>query len=273
MKIANFIPKNILLKMIDVFSFVFYILNVKQVKQYRENMKIAGKYLGFSSSKIEKIVKEGIKKTFKYYVEVFTFENDLKNLDNLIEINGIKDAIKTVKKKGVVIPLFHSGNQYLGAGILGNFSKKNVSVIENLNDDEINNKFLELGKSVNLKLIFHNDRPVLEKLEKYVNQKYLAVLLAERNMSKRGVKAKLFGKNILASAGPALLVKRCNAKIMPAHIYYCKNCKKYKVNILKPLNIKKSDSIEKITQNWISALEKPVGKHLEDWHILQKIFV
>jgi len=80
----------------------------------------------------------------------------------------------------------------------------------------------------------------------------------------QGIQSKLFGKNALTTTIPAQFVKKFNCKIVPIYIER-KNNKKFILEIMKPINFNKNQSLENITLMLNELLEKMIIRNPYQW--------
>ena len=73
----------------------------------------------------------------------------------------------------------------------------------------------------------------------------------------QGIKSPFFGKEALTTTIPAQFVKKFNCKIVPLYIERDKD-ENFILEIMKPLNFKKQQSIENITLELNQLLEKMI---------------
>ena len=114
----------------------------------------------------------------------------------------------------------------------------------------------------------------------------LVPLLADRDLTARGVEVDIFGERSRAAVGPAALGLATGVPVVPTSIVYERLSGPRRraagsrwgivIHFHAPVSaegVPKADRVAHLTQAWVSTLESAVAEHPEDWHMLQKIFV
>jgi KDO2-lipid IV(A) lauroyltransferase len=101
-----------------------------------------------------------------------------------------------------------------------------------------------------------------------LNQGRFVCLVADRDLSERGVPVTFFGRLSRMPAGPAALSLKTGAPLIPATLHYAN----------RDLVITFHDPIEPsdlatMTQRCADAFAEGITAHPQDWHMLQRIFV
>jgi KDO2-lipid IV(A) lauroyltransferase len=104
----------------------------------------------------------------------------------------------------------------------------------------------------------------------------LVCIVADRDLSDTGVEVDFFGEKALLPAGPAALAVQTGAALMPvtcwfvgesewaAHVYD---------EIPVPPDGDRKQKVAAMTQRLAAVFEQGIREHVEDWHMLQKLFV
>ena len=132
----------------------------------------------------------------------------------------------------------------------------------------LNNVFLnKIMKKIRLKYICKNQIPkglggVKEMLNFFNNGTSLALMIDQR--VSQGAKINFFNEPAYTTTIPAQFVKKFNCPIVPMYI---KRINKYsfKIHVEEPIHFNKSDTIEKITLNLNSWLEKKIYQNPSQW--------
>ena len=111
-------------------------------------------------------------------------------------------------------------------------------------------------------------------------------LLADRDLTARGVEVDFFGERTRAAVGPAALGVATAVPIVPTSIYYERlhgprrraAGSRWGIVIhfhprVTAEGVARADQVGHLTQAWVSVLEREIAERPEDWHMLQKIFV
>jgi len=115
----------------------------------------------------------------------------------------------------------------------------------------------------------------------------LIPLLADRDLTARGVEVDLFGERARVAAGPAALAVSTGAPLLTASIRYERLTGprrraagtpwgiviRFFPQVAVPDGVPRSERVAAVTQAWVDHLEEAIAADPEDWHMLQKVFV
>jgi len=101
------------------------------------------------------------------------------------------------------------------------------------------------------------------KLLSFFKKKTSIALMIDQRVS-QGIKSNFFKHEAFTTTIPAQFVKKFKCKIVPIYIERIKDIN-FKLTIHKPLIFSDDESIESITQNLNSLLEKLILKNPEQW--------
>ena len=79
-----------------------------------------------------------------------------------------------------------------------------------------------------------------------------------------GIKVNFFNKKAYTTTIPAQFVKKFNCKIVPIYIERVKDIK-FKIKVFEPIKFKETDSVEEVTLELNSWLEKMIIKNPSKW--------
>ena len=190
--------------------------------------------------------------------------------------------------------VMHAGNWDL-AGAWSNLALAPVhTIVEKLEPPEIFEGFLAFREGLGMTIYpLVKGGGALHSLERDMKEKAIFTpILADRDLSASGLEVKLAGIAMLAAPGPALLAQRLGATIYPTFVHYEKLRGERRkaagtswgicVTILPGITARttpdspgaeREADLVRMSQEWLSQLEPLVIEHLEDWHMLQKVFV
>ena len=117
-------------------------------------------------------------------------------------------------------------------------------------------------------------------------------ILADRDLTASGVEVRLAGHAMLVAPGPALLAQRTGCAIYPVFSRYERLARRrraaagprwgLRLTVGEPVRAETtpdSDSreraadVRRMSQEWMDQFEPWLRAHLEDWHMLQRVFV
>src|SRR5262245_14267823 len=124
---------------------------------------------------------------------------------------------------GCVIALPHAGNwDAAGAHVVRGLGLPLTTVAERLKPESLYRRFLEYRESLGMNIVplTGGDRPPMDVLEERLGQAHVVPLLADRDLSARGVEVEFFGGRTRMPAGPALLALRTGAPLFVVSLWY-----------------------------------------------------
>ena len=132
----------------------------------------------------------------------------------------------------------------------------------------LNNKFLNfIMERIRKKYICKNQIKKgisgTKKLLAFFKQKTSIALMIDQRVS-QGIKAKLFNDECFTTTIPAQFVKKFKCKIIPVYIERIQGTN-FQITIHEPINFSGDETIESITLNLNSLLEKMILKNPEQW--------
>jgi phosphatidylinositol dimannoside acyltransferase len=100
-------------------------------------------------------------------------------------------------------------------------------------------------------------------------------LLADRDLSHRGVDVHFFGGRTRMPPGPALLALRTGAPLYVAHMWYEPDRPVAQLDgpIEIPADGPLDARVREVTQRVADRLAAGIARHPEDWHMLQRVWL
>jgi lauroyl/myristoyl acyltransferase len=97
-------------------------------------------------------------------------------------------------------------------------------------------------------------------------------LVADRDLSERGIEVTFFGEQTRMPAGPAALAVRTGAVLLPATLWY--DGPRLHVRFHDPIERPAGrQPIAAMTQALADAFAETIAAHPEDWHMLQRLWL
>lgn len=259
---------------------VLYRINTSGAQQYRKNLV----HLGIANNKIEETVRQGL----KGYMRLFSETALLGGFSNSqvlarARIGGDREALLEDCARGsVCLALTHSGNWDLA----GYFASKEVipvlTVAEKVKPEALFQAFTRVRQQANMRIIAveKGEKPFPKLVAATGEKNYLIPLLADRDITGRGIEVTIGKTKALVAAGPAALATKINAPLYCGHIALEKLGRARRgaagsrwgivINISGPI---KPDRVENMTKDWASRVGEMIRESPESWFMLQKLFV
>jgi lauroyl/myristoyl acyltransferase len=180
---------------------------------------------------------------------------------------------------GCVVALPHAGNwDAAGAYVVGS-GHPLTTVAERLRPEGLYRKFLAYRESLGMHILplTGGERPVMDVLVERLGQAHVVPLVAERDLSSRGVEVDFFGGRTRMPAGPALLALRTGAPLFVVSLWYEPDAACG--SVAGPIPVPGPEvgtlgvRVRQLTQTIADHLAEGIAKHPADWHMLQRLWL
>jgi phosphatidylinositol dimannoside acyltransferase len=176
-----------------------------------------------------------------------------------------------------VIALPHAGNWDAAGAWVAAQGWPITTVAERLKPEGVYERFLAFRRSLGMEIIplTGGGRPPLDILADRLRAGAAVPLLADRDLSSRGVEVRFFGGRTRMPPGPALLALRTGAPLYVAHLWYepdrpvAQLDGPIEVPVDGPLDVR----VREVTQRVADRLAEGIARHPADWHMLQRVWL
>ncbi|MFI7284872.1 phosphatidylinositol mannoside acyltransferase [Micromonospora chersina] len=231
-------------------------------------------------AELDRLVRAGLRSYARYWMEAFR----LPSLSRQQILAGFhldgqeKLAADVAAGRGAVVALPHAGNwDAAGAWVAAN-GWPITTVAERLSEG-VYERFLAFRQSLGMEILPNSggDRPAFDVLLDRLRAGAVVPLLADRDLSARGVEVEFFGGRTRMPPGPALLAIRTGAPLYVASLWYAPD--RAHASLEGPLELPHPDSapldarVRTVTQRIADRLAAGIARHPEDWHMLQRMWL
>jgi phosphatidylinositol dimannoside acyltransferase len=143
-------------------------------------------------------------------------------------------------------------------------------VAERLKPESLFDRFVAFRESLGMEVIplTGGDRPPYDVLEERLRGGGTLCLLADRDLTPRGIDVDFFGATARMPAGPARLALETGATLLPVTLAFTED----------GWEITFHDAVEHgqlraMTQGLADAFQKGIAAKPEDWHMLQRVWL
>jgi phosphatidylinositol dimannoside acyltransferase len=257
-----------------------YVRNGKGTRRLRANLRrVVGPDL--PEADLDALVKRGLRSYARYWMEAFR----LPSLDRQQVLEGFRLggeemlAADVAARRGAVIALPHAGNWDAAGAWVAAHGWPITTVAERLRPESVYERFLAYRRSLGMEIIplTGGERPAIDVLAERVSAGAVVPLLAERDLSARGVAVTFFGAPTRMPPGPALLALRTGAPLYTVTMWYEPDVPA--AHLVGPLELPGADTgtldvrVRLLTQRIADSLAEGIAKHPEDWHMLQRMWL
>jgi lauroyl/myristoyl acyltransferase len=208
----------------------------------------------------------------RYWCEVFRLPSmkpariiaDTRTVDEHL----LRDSVAS--DAGTILVLSHSGNWDAAGAWLGQTGAPFATVAERLKPEALYERFLEFRQSLGMEVLptTGGERPPSEVLRERLTAGGTICLLADRDLTPRGIDVTFFGATARMPAGPAKLALDTGANLMPTTLSFTDRG----WQIVFQDYIAHTD-LATMTQDVALAFEKEIAQHPADWHMLQRLWL
>nr|MDT0656538.1 phosphatidylinositol mannoside acyltransferase [Micromonospora sp. DSM 115978] len=233
------------------------------------------------AAEFDALVRAGLRSYARYWMEMFrlpalTREQRLATF----RLDGQELlAADVTAGRGAVVALPHAGNWDAAGAWVAAMGWPITTVAERLRPEGVFRRFVAFREHLGMEIIplTGGQQPPLDVLADRLGRGHVVPLLADRDLSARGVPVTFFGARTRMPAGPALLAIRTGAPLYVASMWYEPDIAR--AALTGPLDLPKPDSgpldqrVRAVTQRIADELATGIARHPEDWHMLQRMWI
>lgn len=233
-----------------------------------------------STAELAALTRAGMRSYMRYFCEAFRLPTlsraDINARVETIGEHHFRAALGT--GRGLVVALPHLANWDLaGAWAAVNTHVGVLSVAERLEPAELFDRFVAYRNDIGIDIVALTGEDPFPHLVERVRAGGLVCLVADRDLSERGVGVDFLGATAKMPAGPAALALRTGAVLMAVTLHYAGT------GVGAPLVVTFSDPIPVVreagrsataaaTQRIADVFAAGIAAHPHDWHMLQRIW-
>jgi len=219
----------------------------------------------------QELTREALRSYARYWCEVFRLPST--------KLEHIVDRTETVNEQvmrdavalpaGTVLALPHSGNWDAAGAWLAGTGVPFTTVAERLKPESLYDQFVAFRESLGMEVLpLTGGRPPYEVLTERLEAGGALCLLADRDLTPRGVDVEFFGATSRMPAGPARLALETGAALVPTTLAFTKGG--WEITFHE--KVAHSD-VPTMTQALADAFAEGIAKHPQDWHMLQRVWL
>ncbi|MEU8227661.1 phosphatidylinositol mannoside acyltransferase [Kribbella sp. NPDC048915] len=221
---------------------------------------------------LDELTKAGLRSYLRYWQEAFRLPewSDEEIIGRVRTVNEkvLRDAYAA--GQGVICALPHLAN-YDHAGAWAGLTGMPVSTVaERLQPESLFDRFVEYRKKLGMEVLplTGGDHDVAAVLADRLRAGGFVCLVADRDLSERGVPVTFFGRPARMPVGPAALSLKTGAPLIPATLHY-----EGPELVITFHDVVEPTDVAEMTQRCADAFARGIAEHPEDWHMLQRIFL
>lgn len=229
----------------------------------------------------DELMRQAARSYARYWLEAFRLPSlSAEEIKAGFRLDGwelLRDAHKA--GTGAIVALPHSGNWDAAGASVAAQGIPITTVAERLKPEGLFRRFLAYRESIGLRIIplTGGSTPVMEALEAALREAHIVPLLADRDLSARGVEVVFFGGRTRMPAGPAFLALRTGAPLFVVSLWYDGDLPVGRVHGPVPVPSASAGPLDvrvrQLTQSIADLLQAGIAEHPADWHMLQKLWL
>jgi KDO2-lipid IV(A) lauroyltransferase len=226
------------------------------------------------------LVRDGLRSYARYWLEAFRLPSKSRaQLRDAFRLEGFKDLVRLHEQgSGSIVALPHAGNWDAAGAMVTANGVPLTTVVERLKPEGLFRRFVAFRESLGMRIIpLTGGAPPMEELMQAVRAAHVVPLLADRDLSRRGVAVDFFGGRTKMPAGPALLALRTGAPLYATSMWYEADAPCGR--LVGPLEVPGPEAggldvrVRLLTQRIADELARGIAANPQDWHMLQKLWL
>ncbi len=179
--------------------------------------------------------------------------------------------------RGAIVALPHAGNwDAAGAWVVAN-GMPLTTVAERLRPEALYQRFVAYRERLGMEIVptHGGERAPVDLLADRLGKSHVVPLLADRDLSARGVEVTFFGGRTRMPAGPAILALRTGAPLYTTTMWYEPDQPRGRLAgpLPVPTEGTMAERIAVLTQRVADGLAAGIAEHPADWHMLQRMWL
>jgi lauroyl/myristoyl acyltransferase len=174
--------------------------------------------------------------------------------------------------KGCVCALPHMGNWDAAGHWFGANGYRISAVAEELRPPRLYDLFLRHREELGMRIVgLTREGHVGQQLKQLLSENWMVALVADRDLTGRGIEVEMFGATRRVPAGPALLSLSSGAPLVVCPVYTRDDG--WEVRIEEPLEIERTgvmrEDVAALSRLMAERFERAIAAKPTDWHMFQ----
>jgi phosphatidylinositol dimannoside acyltransferase len=232
-------------------------------------------------AELDDLVRRGLRSYARYWMEAFRLPAlSRRQILAGFRLDGVELlAADVAAGRGAVVALPHAGNWDAAGAWVAATGWPLTTVAERLRPEGVYERFLAFRQRLGMEILptHGGERPAFDVLVDRLRAGAVVPLLADRDLSARGVEVEFFGGRTRMPAGPALLAIRTGAPLYVASMWYEADaaCASIEgpLELPDPASAPLDQRVRAVTQRIADGLAAGIARHPEDWHMLQRMWL
>lgn len=227
---------------------------------------------------LDDLVRAGVRSYSRFWMETFRLpgmdhEAIYRHVDERFVGLPLIDAALE-RGKGLILVLPHTGNFDVSGIWLVGHQGRFTTVNERLKPESLYQRFVGYRESLGFEILPTGGGAYRVLMERLRANK-IVCLLADRDLSQRGIPVNLFGERTRMPAGPARLAAATGAQILVVDNTFTDGPDGvgWGVRVHTPILVGGRDEVNSATQRMADGFAADIAANVADWHMMQKLWL
>lgn len=225
-------------------------------------------------SELDDLVRDGLRSYARYWMETFRLpgmdhEAIYRHVDERMVGKSLMAAAME-RGRGLILVLPHTGNFDVSGVWLVGHQGQFTTVNERLQPESLYQRFVDYRESLGFEILPTGGGAYRVLMERLRANK-MVVLLADRDLSRKGVPVTFFGEETRMPAGPTRLAAATGAEILIVENTFTDDG--WGLRFHSPILVHGRDEVPSATQRMADAFAADIAANPVDWHMMQKLWL
>jgi KDO2-lipid IV(A) lauroyltransferase len=275
--VTRWVPERVAYAGFRIAADLLWLRRGKVARRYERNI---APVLGATATEdeVRRVTRAGLRSYLRYWCEVFRLST--LNQDEVVRRTRVEHAERLIdplrEGRGVIAALPHMANWDQAGAWASAMGLRVTAVAERLRPESLFDRFVAYRESLGMEIIaLAGDADPFPTLADRVRRGGLVTLVADRDMTARGVEVTLCGARTRMPAGPAALALRTGCDLLPTTLWY--DGPRLALRIHEPIRVPEGlhgrEAVAAMTQALADVFSAALREHPEDWHMLQRFWL
>jgi len=225
-------------------------------------------------AELDELVRAGLRSYARYWKETFRLPAmDHKKIVRQVHerVAGLPQVDAALERgKGLICVLPHTGNFDVSGIWLVDYQGQFTTVNERLKPESLYQRFVDFRESLGFEIL-PSEGGAYRLLIERLRANRIVCLVADRDLSERGIPVSFFGEETRMPAGPARLAAVTGAEILVADNTFTEDG--WGLRFHTPIHVHGRDDVASATQRMADGFAADIATHPADWHMMQKLWL
>ena len=174
--------------------------------------------------------------------------------------------------RGIILALPHCGNWEAAGPIADSLRIPVLAVAEDLPNPRITEWFVQTRAGFGIDVVLTGEGSMMRRLARGLRAGKSVALVADRDVTGKGIEVEFFGEKTTMPAGPAVLADMTGAAVFAVSPYF-EDGPGYRIIVHEPMELPaiedRGERIQIATQRLARKLEEIIRERPPQWHLFQ----